>query len=68
MALKEDQAEEKIARMKELYMALGIKESATKAIMDYYGKAIDIISKVGFSAAQLQQLHLFADKLIKRIK
>lgn len=68
MALAEEQGEEKIARMKELYTTLGIKESATKAILEYYNKAIDVISKVGFTAVQLEQLHCFADKLVKRIK
>ena len=68
MALTEEQADEKIARMKEMYTILGIKESATEEIMKYYNKAIETISNIGFTPAQLEQLHLFADKLVKRIK
>ncbi len=68
MALTEEQGEEKIARMKEMYTTLGIKESATDAIMEYYNKAIATISDIGFTPAQLEQLYLFADKLVKRIK
>lgn len=68
MALTEEQGEEKIERMKQMYTTLGIKESATKAIMGYYNKAIETISKVDFTPAQIEQLQFFADKLVKRIK
>ena len=68
MAMGEDQEEEKIARMQQMYITLGIKEAATEAIMGYYNKALEIIGKVGFNPAQMEQLNKFADKLIKRIK
>lgn len=68
LAMPLEQGEEKIARMKQMYETLGIKESATKAIMHHYNNALDIIGKFDFSAAQIEQLQLFADKLIKRIK
>lgn len=68
MAMGTDEGEEKIARMKQMYQALGIRESATAAIMDYYNKALDIIEKNDFNGAQKEQLKCFADKLIKRIK
>lgn len=68
MAMRMDEGEEKIARMKQMYQALGIRESATAAIMDYYNKALDIIEKPEFNEPQKEQLKRFADKLIKRIK
>lgn len=68
MALTEDQGEEKIARMQQMYTTLGIKEAANKAIMGYFNKAVEIIGKIDFTDAQREQLMLFADKLVKRIK
>lgn len=68
MAMGTDEGEEKIAKMKQMYQTLGIRESATAAIMDYYNKALDIIEKNDFNGAQKEQLKCFADKLIKRIK
>lgn len=68
MALTEEQGEEKIARMQKMYEALGIKEGANKAIMGYYNNAVAIIDKIDFTKAQREQLMLFADKLVKRIK
>ena len=68
MAMGEDQEEEKIARMQQMYITLGIKEAATEAIMGYSNKALEIIGKAGFTPAQMEQLHKFANKLIKRIK
>ena len=68
MAMGEDQEEEKIARMQQMYITLGIKEAATEAIMGYSNTALEIIGKAGFTPAQMEQLHKFADKLIKRIK
>ena len=68
MALTEEQGEEKIARMKQMYGTLGIRESAGAAIMGYYNSALGRIDGIGFNAAQKEQLLNFADKLIKRIK
>ena len=68
MAMGEEQEEEKIARMQQMYISLGIKEAATEAIMGYYNKALEIRGKAGFNPAQMEQLNKFADKLIKRIK
>ena len=68
MALTEEQGEEKIARMQKMYEALGIKEGANKAIMGYFSNAVAIIDKIDFTQAQREQLMLFADKLVKRIK
>lgn len=68
MALTEEQGEEKIARMQEMYSSLGIREGAAKAIMSYYENALEKIAKAGFNPVQLEQLHNFANKLIKRIK
>lgn len=68
MALTEEQGEEKIARMKQMYEELGIREGATAAIMEYYNSALGKIGNVDFTPAQMEQLHNFANKLIKRIK
>ena len=68
MALTEEQGEEKIARMQKMYETLGIKEGANKAIMGYFSNAVAIIDKIDFTRAQREQLMLFADKLVKRIK
>ncbi len=68
MALTEEQGEEKIARMQRMYETLGIKEGANKAIMGYFNNAVAIIDKIDFNQAQREQLMLFADKLVKRIK
>ncbi len=68
MALTEEQGEEKIARMKQMYGELGIKEAATAAIMGYYNSALAKIADIDFTPAQMEQLLKFADKLIKRIK
>ncbi|MBR5183444.1 MAG: polyprenyl synthetase family protein, partial [Bacteroidales bacterium] len=68
MAMTEEQGEEKIAKMQQMYITLGIKEAATEAIMGYYNKALDIIGKMDFTPAQMEQLLKFADKLVKRIK
>ena len=68
MAMGIEEGEEKIARMKQMYETLGIRESATAAIMGYYNSALEIIEKNDFNGAQKEQLKRFADKLIKRIK
>lgn len=63
-----EKGDEKIARMQQMYNTLGIREGAAKAIMKYYESALDKIAGVGFNLSQLEQLHNFANKLIKRIK
>lgn len=68
MAMGEEQGEDKIARMQQMYNSLGIKERAEKAIAGYYNRAIETIDNAGFSPAQMEQLYKFADRLIKRIK
>ena len=68
MSMGLEEGDEKIARMKQMYETLGIRESATAAIMGYYNSALEIIEKNDFNGAQKEQLKRFADKLIKRIK
>ena len=68
MAMPLEQGEEKIARMQQMYSTLGIKEGAAKAINGYYESALEKIARVNFNNSQLEQLHNFANKLIKRIK
>lgn len=68
MAIPVENGEEKISRMQQMYCTLGIKEAAQKTIMEYYDKALEVLGKVEFSPAQMEQLLTFANKLIKRIK
>ena len=68
MAMTTEQGEEKIAAMQQMYRSLGIKEAAEKSIMEYFNKAVETIENIDFSQAQRQQLMLFAEKLVKRIK
>ncbi|MBQ7773182.1 MAG: polyprenyl synthetase family protein [Bacteroidales bacterium] len=68
MEMPMERGEEKIGRMKQMYCTLGIKEGAEKAIMGYYNQAMEIVGKMDFTPAQMEQLKRFADKLIKRIK
>ena len=68
IALTAEQGEEKIARMKQIYEELGIREAATAAIMGYYNNALSKIADIDFTPAQMEQLNNFANKLIKRIK
>ncbi len=61
-------SEEKILGMQELYVKLGVKESAEAEILVYHKRAMDIIAGLEFTEAQVAQLDEFATMLIKRIK
>ncbi len=60
------QAAEKIAAMQQLYIDLGVKQDAVKAIEQYHEKAIECLCGKGFSDGQIQQLRQFSAKLVHR--
>ncbi len=68
LSYKEDMAEEKIAFMKALYKKLSVDKRAIEATEYYNRLALEQIDKVAFSPAQLEQLQLFANMLLKREK
>ncbi len=68
LEMGEDRNEEKIALMQQLYIDLGIKDDAQKAILDYHNKAFEAISGIGLNEIQTQRLHQFAEQLIHREK
>ncbi|MDD2594347.1 MAG: polyprenyl synthetase family protein [Bacteroidales bacterium] len=68
MAMDENQNAEKIASMQNLYVDLGIKESAKKKILEYHDKAMDVIRNIGLSDVQIEQLSIFAEQIIHREK
>lgn len=68
MALGEDSFDEKVAAMKDLYIRLGIKESAEKTIDEYYRKAMDALAPANLDEPQTQRLGFVANMLIHREK
>lgn len=68
LSLGEENSQEKIKGMQELYISTGVKEAAEEAIAMYHKKAMKIIAEAGFSESQMQQLSEYADMLVKRIK
>ena len=66
MALGEDRAAEKIAAMQQLYIDLGVKEDAVKAIEDFHDKAMQTLEGKGFTAEQVAQLRDFSATLVHR--
>ena len=68
LAMGEDMREEKIAAMQQLYIDLGIRDDARKAILEYHNKAFEAISGIDLNEVQTRQLHQFAEQLIHREK
>ena len=66
MAMGNDRAAEKIAAMQQLYVELGVKEDAVKAIEDYHAKAMHQLEGKAFSAEQIEQLREFSATLVHR--
>ena len=66
MAMGNDRAAEKIAAMQQLYVELGVKEDAVKAIEDYHAKAMQQLEGKAFSAEQIEQLREFSATLVHR--
>lgn len=68
MAMGEEDREAKITGMQHLYIDLGIKDAAQRAISDYHQKALAAIENVGFTPDQIGQLREFSEQLIHREK
>ena len=66
MSLGADSKAEKIAAMQQLYIDLGVKEDAVKAIEDYHEKAMACLEGKGFSPEQIAQLRDFSATLVHR--
>jgi len=67
-SMGEDEREEKIAKMTQLYIDLGIKEDALKAIVENSDKAIGALTRAGFSEEQVERMKEISDKLVHREK
>ena len=68
LALSEEQAEEKIARMKALYNKLDIAAAAEKEIDKYYSSALASLAKVEMDDDKRSMMEEFAHQLVKRQK
>jgi geranylgeranyl diphosphate synthase type II len=66
LAMGADHAAEKIAAMQQLYIDLGVKQDAVKAIEAYHEKAMECLSGKGFTPAQLDILKEFSASLVHR--
>lgn len=66
MALGADRAAEKIAAMQQLYIYLGVKDDAVKAIEDFHERAMGCLEGKGFSSEQIEQLREFSATLVHR--
>ena len=66
LAMGEDRAEEKIAAMQQMYIGLGVKQDAIKAIEEYHEKAMGCLSDKGFTPEQLDILREFSASLVHR--
>ncbi len=68
LALTEDYAEEKIARMKALYDKLDIAAAAEKEIEKYYSSALASLAKVEMDDDKRCMMEEFAHQIVKRQK
>ena len=68
LALSEEQAEEKIARMKALYNKLDIAAAAEKEIDKYYSSALASLAKVEMDDDKRGMMEEFAYQIVKRQK
>lgn len=68
LSLGDDNAQEKIEGMQQLYISSGVKEAAEQAIAECHKKALDIVAGLDLTPAQKEQLEEYASNLIKRTK
>lgn len=66
LAMGDSRAEEKIAAMQQMYIDLGVKQDAVKAIEEYHEKAMECLSGKGFKSEQLEILKEFSASLVHR--
>jgi geranylgeranyl pyrophosphate synthase len=63
---KDLKKEKKVSAMQSLYVRLGVKDDAGRAIEDLHNEAWGNLEKVKFSKRQLDQLSDFANSLLNR--
>ena len=68
MAMDGEDRAGKIAAMQELYVELGVQESAGKAILQYHREAMEALEGAGFDEAQMEVLSAVAEQMIHREK
>lgn len=68
IGMPEERREEKIAKMTQLYIDLGIKDDALTAIVENSDKAIEALVKAGFNEEQISRMKGISDKLVHREK
>ncbi len=68
LALGEDEKERKIEAVRQMYVDLGVRDDAEKAILACHSKAIDALEEAGFDDGQVETMKSFAEQLIHREK
>ena len=68
LQLGEDQREEKVEAVRDLYGVLGVKEAAASEILSYHKKAMDVLATTGLPADRTRYLAQFAEEIIHREK
>lgn len=67
-ALTDEEKTDKIARVKKIYVELGVDKDARQAIESYSEKAMESLAGLGLSHMKEEALRRFADNLIGRVK
>lgn len=68
LALGEDERERKIEAVTQMYIDLGVRDSAEEAILECHAKAIKALEDAGFDEEQTATMTAFAENLIHREK
>lgn len=68
LALGEDERERKIEAVRQMYIDLGVRESAEEAILECHAKALKALEDAGFDEEQTATMTAFAEQLIHREK
>ena len=58
----------KIAKVREIYVALGVDEDAKYEIIRLHARAMECAGMLGLSRIRYEMLHRYADKLLGRNK
>ena len=58
----------KVEAVRNLYVALGVKEAAEQEILVWHGKAMEALDRAGIDPRRLAQIRQFAEELIHREK
>ena len=68
MQLGEEDREEKVEAVRNLYVELGVKEAAAAEILVYHRKALKALEEAGFDEEKTSVLRQFAEEIIHREK